>query len=417
MDRNGNGAHDGWERRADTITGTAVLNCLRREVTAVGGRLVSDGTHTTIELPRTGTLLRARHGRWTSDPERFGGGIWQPLTWSELAHAVAEELTRHSGVAADEFLAEIADSRNAITAMLRARADAAVPSELYRRSEQALVAGHRYHPAPKARGGIPAEHWLPCAPEAHASFPLHYLGVRADAVADEGDTAPLDGLGVGIPDGYRLLPAHPWQLTLLPALSAPGDGRLFVRLGTADHSVWPTSSVRTVFDPAAAVFLKFSLDVRITNDVRRLWRYDLSWVTPLARLLRTVFADVATVSPGSAFLIDRGYRTVDVGDVDMYEGLAVIVRDGVRAHVAPGVTPVLAAGISEGFAGNPLDGLDADAARPGGGATSPSSCRPPCTRTSTTAWCSNATSRTSWWASTPTVCPSRRSSATTRGCA
>lgn len=361
IDLGDRGAHDGADLRADTITGTAVLNCLWREVTAVGGRLVEDQVYVTIELPRTGTLLRARHGRWASEPERLVGAAWQPMAWHELAGAVCEELARHSGRPGHGLLTEIADSHMAISAILRARAAAAMPDELYRRSEQALVAGHRYHPAPKARGGIAAEHWLPYAPEAHASFPLRDLGVRADVVVDEGDTAALDAMGLGVPDGYRLLPAHPWQLTLLRDVSPPGDDRL-LRLGPADHPVWPTSSVRTVYDPAADVFFKFSLEVRITNDVRRLWRYDLRWIAPLAVLLRAVFADIATICPGTAFLIDRGYRTVGVGDMDLYEGLAVVVRDGVRAHVAPGVTPLLAAGISEGFTGNPLDRLDADAA-------------------------------------------------------
>ncbi|MFD8498046.1 IucA/IucC family protein [Amycolatopsis sp. NPDC059657] len=352
------------ERRADAITGTAVLNCLRREVTAVEGGLTTDDTHVTIRLPRAGIVLRARHGRWASEPERLTGDVWSPLTWRELAGAVCQELTLHTGVAADALVAEITDSRTALEAMLRARVGAAMPDELYQRSEQALVAGHRYHPAPKGRGGIAAEHWLPYAPEAHASFPLSHLAVREDVLVDDGDTAALSALGADVPDGYRLLPAHPWQLTLLQdrlcELPALRDGRLRA-LGAGDRRVWPTSSVRTVCDPAADLFYKFSLDVRITNDVRRLWLYDLRWTAPLARVLRPAFADVASAFPGTAFLIDRGYRTIDVGDVDVYEGLAVVVRDGVRAHTLPGVTPLLTAGISEGFPGNPLDGLDAAA--------------------------------------------------------
>src|SRR5262249_26550524 len=123
-----------------------------------------------------------------------------------------------------------------------------------------------------------------------------------------------------------------------------------------------TSSVRTVYDPAADVFYKFSLDIQITNDVRRLWRYELRWIALLAHLLRPIFADVAATFPGTAFLIDRGYRTIDAGDMQLYEGFAAIARDGVGAHALPGVTPMLAAGISEGFSGNPLDTQDADTA-------------------------------------------------------
>ncbi|MEW5535815.1 IucA/IucC family protein, partial [Streptomyces virginiae] len=86
--------------------------------------------------------------------------------------------------------------------------------------------------------------------------------------------------GPAAPAGYRLLPAHPWQLDLVedrPAVrEAFADGRL-LRLGESRRPAWPTASIRTLHvpDPAADLFVKFSLDVRITNDVRRLWRHDL----------------------------------------------------------------------------------------------------------------------------------------------
>ncbi len=301
----------------DGITSTALLNCLRREV----GEVLGDK----IRLPRTGVLLRARQGRWLSDPEVFSGS-WQAVSWHELAVLVTKEL----GDPPIGFLDEIAGSRSAIDAILRARGPE--PTDLYQRSEQALIAGHRYHPAPKGRGGLPAPDWLPYAPETHASFPLARL---------EGTF--VDGGDVPFPPG--VLPAHPLQLHLLGVSGA-----------TSDHEVWATSSVRTVYDPAADLFYKFSLDLQITNDVRRLWEYDLRWIPPLARVLRPAFDDIATTYPGTAFLIDRGYRT----SPDSFEGLAVVVRDGVRRHALPGVTPLLAAGISEGFDGNPLDGLSRD---------------------------------------------------------
>ncbi|CAM5237093.1 hypothetical protein SALBM217S_08063 [Streptomyces griseoloalbus] len=104
----------------------------------------------------------------------------------------------------------------------------------------------------------------------YARFPLTLLGVREDCLLDEGDAAALDRLDAA-PPGYRLLPAHPWQLDLAADDLAPAfaDGRL-VRLGETRGAVWPTAAVRTVYAPGDDLFLKFSLDVRITNDVRRL---------------------------------------------------------------------------------------------------------------------------------------------------
>ncbi len=261
----------------------------------------------------------------SSDPEVFSGS-WQPVPWHELAVLIGKEL----GDPPVGFLDEIAGSRSAIAAILGARREP--PADLYQRSEQALVAGHRYHPAPKGRGGLPAADWLPYAPEVYARFSLAQL---EGSFIDKGD--------IPLPPG--VLPAHPWQLSLLGISGT-----------TSDYEVWPTSSVRTVYDPAADLFYKFSLDVQITNDVRRLWANDLRWIPPLARLLRPVFADIAATCPGTVFLIDQGYRT----SPQEVEGLAVVVRDGVRRHSLPGVTPLLAAGISEGFDGNPLDGLSRD---------------------------------------------------------
>ncbi|MER6984161.1 IucA/IucC family C-terminal-domain containing protein, partial [Streptomyces carpinensis] len=126
------------------------------------------------------------------------------------------------------------------------------------------------------------------------------------------------------------------------------DGRL-IRLGTTPFDVWPTAAIRTVHAPDSDLFLKFSLDVRITNDVRRLWRHDL---LKLRRTDSAVTAAFAALGGPAAWLSDRGYRTAGFA----FEELAVVVRDGLRGHVPPGATPLLAAALAEGFDGNPLDG-------------------------------------------------------------
>lgn len=180
------------------------------------------------------------------------------------------------------------------------------------------------------------------------------LGLREDAVVEEGDVSALDAFGEA-PPGYRLLPAHPWQLDLVGTglADAFADGRL-IRLGTTGAEVWPTAAIRTVYSPGSAergedLFLKFSLDVRITNDVRRLWRHDLLKLRRTDAAVRDAFA---AMGGPAAWLSDRGYRTADFA----FEELAVLVRDGLHDHLLPGTTPLLAAGLVEGFAGNPLDG-------------------------------------------------------------
>jgi siderophore synthetase component len=121
--------------------------------------------------------------------------------------------------------------------------------------------------------------------------------------------------------------------------------------------------VRTVYDPAADVFCKFSLNVRITNCVRKNSWYELDGAVAMTRLLGPVLADLAARFPGTAMLGEPGYRTVSLGTEEAAEGLSVIVRDGLRGHLAPGVTPVLAAALAVppgtdpgGTAGSLLDG-------------------------------------------------------------
>ncbi|MFF9175055.1 IucA/IucC family protein [Streptomyces sp. NPDC014793] len=335
---------DAAGRRADAYASAPLLNCLLREVAEP---LPATGEHRVHRLPGTGRLLRVRAGRRPADPEVRTAGAWRRLGHTELVKLVAEELRRHTGQPGDDLPAEMIDSREAVAALLAARARAAAPADPYLRSEQSLITGHPCHPAPKARGGGPAAAWLPYAPEAHARFPLALLGVRADQVAEEGDTRALDALGTA-PPGYRLLPAHPWQLDLVagdlePALA---DGRL-IRLGTTAFDTWPTAAVRTVYEPRRDLFLKFSLDVRITNDIRRLWRHDL------LRLRRTdaaVEGAFASMDPPAAWLSDRGYRTAAFA----FEELAVLLRDGLRDDLLPAATPLLAAALAEGFEGSPL---------------------------------------------------------------
>ncbi|MFJ9541061.1 IucA/IucC family protein [Streptomyces sp. NPDC101225] len=333
---------DGPAARADSYAAAPLLNCLLRELAVP---VAGSGDLRTYRLPGTGRLLRVRGTRRPAAPEVSASGRWHRLGHTELVKLVTEELRRHTGLSNHDLPAEMIDSREAVAALLAARARATAPADPYLRSEQSLVTGHPYHPAPKARGGGPAAGWLPYAPEAYASFPLVLLGVREDLAVEEGDTSALDALGQA-PPGYRLLPAHPWQLDLVGGESAKAfaDGRL-VRLGTTAFDAWPTAAIRTVYAPDRDLFLKFSLDVRITNDIRRLWRHDLE-----KRGRTDAEATRAFAGASAAWLSDRGYRTAAFA----FEELAVLVRDGLHGHLLPGSTPLLAAGLVEGFAGSPL---------------------------------------------------------------
>ncbi|UQA91129.1 IucA/IucC family protein [Streptomyces halobius] len=348
-----------FARAADALAVTPLLNCLLLEAAAPAGEPVAG--RAVHRLRVSGRLLRVRTGHRPAAPELWTGGTWRPLGHSGLVDLAVQEMHATTGRSNAALIAEMTASRAAVEALLAARATATPPDDPWLRSEQSLVMGHPFHPAPKARsGGGPPTAWLRYAPEAYARFPLALLGVREDMVIDDGDTTALDTLGEA-PPGYRLLPAHPWQLGLahrLPAVrTAFAEGRL-VRLGTTPWQARATSSVRTVHVPGSPeragaaddLFLKFSLEVQITNDVRRMRRHELRQVRRTDPLVTAAFR---AMGGPAAWLTERGHRTVRGLD----EAFPVLVRDGLDGHVVPGATAVLTAALPEGFDGSPLDRL------------------------------------------------------------
>ncbi|MBB6344849.1 IucA/IucC family protein [Nonomuraea muscovyensis] len=322
---------------AEEATLAALLRCCVREVAGPRGLVWPAPPYVLLRVG--GVLLRARTRggaalRFDGPPERLAAGAWSPLTSDELVRLVERELSAVGRN--EEFAGQVAASREAVAAILRARAGAEPPADPWLASEQALVFGHPFHPSPKARGG---DRWLRYAPEAHVEFPVRLLGVRAGVLAEEGDASALDLLGEA-PPGYRLLPAHPWQLDLL----RPALGEELIDLGDGPPVV-PTSSVRTVYAPTAGACLKFSLDVRITNCVRKNAWYELTGAVELSSRLGPVFKEVAGRFPGTRWLAEPGYRSARLG-TRLLEGLGVIVRESPWSVCSPGVVPVLAGALA-----------------------------------------------------------------------
>ncbi|MFF5263220.1 IucA/IucC family protein [Actinomadura viridis] len=366
---------------AADATATALLNCLIREVCAPerqvwtdgdggnggargntgdggsGGDGESGGGWLVARLPRAGVTLRAGLARPPVGPtyrlappfEESRGTTWIAAGWERLADLVAGELELATGQANPEFLIQVRDSHGTLAAILDARRAPLDegPHSAYVESEQSLLSGHRFHPSPKARQGTPAQ-WLPYAPEARARFQPRWLAVREDLLVEEGDPTafgPLERLAPAAPPGHRLLPAHPWQLGLLadrPVLRrAFGEG-LLRDLGPAAPEMAPTSSVRTAYVPAADVFCKFSLDIRITNCVRKNAWYELTGAVTLDRIVRPLFAAL----DGCTFLGEPAYRSVALADLRLHEGLGVILRQGVGGLAG---TPLLAAALADPY--------------------------------------------------------------------
>ncbi|MER0245166.1 IucA/IucC family protein [Streptomyces sp. HSW2009] len=377
-------------------------------------RMPRSGVLLRVRLRRT-SLIGAH--RFTGPVAERRGATWAELSWRVLATRVDRELQLRTGVANEEFIEQVVLSHAGVTAALHhstttdrdrpgplgrpdrphlptgapvgAPATAAgqaapgpvrptagsahaptarsprapgAPRDPYRdpylASEQSLLFGHRFHPTPKARSGS-ADGWRRYAPEAGARFPLHRLAVRADLIRQESVTATalatLDRQGP-VPDGYLPLPAHPWQYAMLgdhPALRAAVARGDVVDLGPGGPWFAPTASVRTLYD--GRTFLKFSLNVRITNCLRKNAEYELAGAVALTGLLEPVARDLTRRFPGCELLREPAYRTLalrtgDAGaDRELAEGFGVIVREGLADRLAPGVTGLLAAAVADEY--------------------------------------------------------------------
>ncbi|MGX1881622.1 IucA/IucC family protein [Streptomyces sp. NPDC055287] len=363
---------------ADEAVTHTLLNCLLREVSGPEHQTAVAGGRLLLRLPRCGVLLRITLRRTSLlGAHRFSGpvteqrgGAWTEVGWRRLADYAHTELSLRTGLRNEEFLEQISSSHRGVSAALAAgpRPAAADRHGSYLASEQSLLLGHRFHPAPKARTGAPGA-WSSYAPEAAASFPLRHLAVREELIAEEcaepGAAGPLDrlhdgGTGPDLPAGYRLLPAHPWQYGLLrehPGLRAALKRGDVIDLGEGRTPFAATASVRTLYD--GETFLKFSLNVRITNCVRKNASYELAGAVALTRLLRPVLAGLAVRFPGAAVLREPAYRSLalpgpdGVPDLDLLEGFGVIVREGLSRRRLPGTTALLAAAVADEYPTGP----------------------------------------------------------------
>jgi siderophore synthetase component len=355
---------------ADDAVAHTLLNCLLREVSAPERQSVVTDGRLLLRLPRRGVLLRVAlrrtsllgAHRFTGPVSEQRGGDWVEVDWRRLAEYTHDELSLRTGVRNEEFLEQLASSHSAVETAL-AGPRAANPADdglsAYLASEQSLVLGHRFHPTPKARTGDPRA-WSAYAPEAGASFPLRHLAVRAELIAEEyadpSAVAALDRQRADVPDGYRLLPAHPWQYGTLrehPLLRAALDRGDVLDLGPGGRPFAATASVRTLYD--GETFLKFSLNVRITNCLRKNSSYELAGAVALTRALAPALADLAERFPGSAVLREPAYRTLALPGPDgtpdraLFEGFGVIVREGLPRRLAPGTTALLAAAVADEY--------------------------------------------------------------------
>ncbi|MET7517288.1 IucA/IucC family protein [Streptomyces sp. NPDC005480] len=249
-----------------------------------------------------------------------------------------------SGDGAD-LVGRVADSiRRTADFIAHRRSNPRDTTDLFLAAEQSLLLGHPLHPTPKSREGLSEAESRLYSPELQGSFPVHWMAVNRSVLAMDsawtrrGRPLPADqlalqlaGTELPLPDGHAALPLHPWQVRELkhrPQTAALLDAGLLRDLGPHGAPWYPTSSVRTLYQPDASAMLKLSLGLRITNSRRENLRKELHRGVEVHRLLRTgLFEQWQAAHPGFDIVRDPAWLAVNGPDGEPVPGLDVMIRN------------------------------------------------------------------------------------------
>ncbi|OZB95305.1 IucA/IucC family siderophore biosynthesis protein [Paenibacillus sp. XY044] len=311
--------------------------------------------------------------------ERCGSA--RVLPFDELAEALVREQSLRLGpgaaVAAPGTLKRIQASVRHLRGHLERReADEQAGLDVrkldYIRSEQSVLAGHPFHPYPKSVEGMNETDLIRFSPERGASFLLHYFAVRSSCLicewlpdAFQGTLPPeacetfrralKEGLGSQAAALYEPLPMHPWQADRLleqPWIEQAVQRGELVPLGPLGPRVYPTSSVRTVWEPHSGYGWKLPLEVRITNLVRVNTAEQTSRTMHAVRLAAHLGGELESELPG--LLPETGYSGIAVHGQAMPDPAAsVLIRP---MALEPTATFVLAS-LLEGWPGEQMPKL------------------------------------------------------------
>jgi siderophore synthetase component len=327
---------------------------LQVRLTHIGVRVL-----TVVEMPSPTGSYRYAAPFFVKSP----GQAWGLCEWHSLLQLLLREMAAQTGTPVNtELAAQIEDSVNVTAAILESARPAPFPNEplaAFIESEQSLVFGHPFHPAPKSRQGVAYDDMLRYSPEMGARFPLHYFAIRREyllqqsVLAESCDQLVAGQAPAGLTPGndFALIPVHPWQarhLLALPAVdSAIKSGRI-LDLGQHGDGYYPTSSIRTLFHPDNPFFYKGSLNMRITNCVRKNATYELEGALQVTRLMSGWMAELQRKFGGLHVLDEPAYMSVGLGlgdaqqDKEVTEGFGLILRRNFNGMLAPGQTPLLA---------------------------------------------------------------------------
>lgn len=366
-----------------------LLNCYCREVAVPNGQLRvgppvgqndwpaaiamtlqrEHGQVLQVDLPHIhDRLLTVVGGAWLTGNYRYLSPVfhkaenkpWALLDWEALAALLLREMAlQHDLPPNTELMAQIRNSVAVSTEVLAVPVPPTIPADpvaAYIDSEQSLTFGHPFHPTPKSRQGFSDDDLLRYSPEMRTRFPLAWFSVPCEDIAQQSLLeTPCDQLIAGnapaVPAGRVAVPVHPWQAGYLRAHPLVRDALAAGRmqdLGTQGADFFPTSSIRTLYQPGNPYFYKLSLNIRITNCVRKNAWYELESAMHVNRVLRPLLPELARLFPGLALMEEPAFLSVDLKDADVdsnrqvIEGFGLILRQSVDTLRAPDCVPLLA---------------------------------------------------------------------------
>ncbi|ODN42060.1 IucA/IucC family protein [Piscirickettsia litoralis] len=227
-------------------------------------------------------------------------------------------------------------------------------------SEQSLVFGHEFHPTPKARQGFEAEDIHIYSPELSNSFQLYYFKINKSQLRKYNQNHQLPPVIIEKED-HLLYPIHPWQAQYL--LQQEEVKQVLINnhiqpIGPLGDYFSATSSVRTLFQENHPYFYKFSLNVRLTNCIRKNSETELKTAIELTHILNQHTQDlskkhrsVTLLNESHAFSLklDMIITNNPILNKKITEGFGFILRDNPLFQNTSDITspsePLLAVGL------------------------------------------------------------------------
>lgn len=236
---------------------------------------------------------------------KLPAGRWKQLDAELLAARLLSSCAQPGTPVNGELLKQIQASIT-LSEDIAAHIDATQPDPFadYAASEQNLWFGHPSHPAPKARLWPASAAIKKYSPEFAPAIQMHVLEVPVSGLKITTDHARPQDMLAGVADqtgcraGYARISLHPVQAKQFladPRTQAQLANGSITDLGETGFTAQPTASIRTMYVDGHDYFIKGSLNVRITNCVRKNAWYELE----SAVLINAILGELAQTDPAS----------------------------------------------------------------------------------------------------------------------